>query len=146
MLKKKAPSQTQTHLKKFKIKHNMLSSKNLKKNLYIYIYISIPTNTFSHHRPSCKKKSSNGFWIFHYFLGSINKDIITTLEISKPIDNKKPKNSQKLIKNLRDPQNKVDSRQGIDQNTTNGIKHNSIFSSITNPIIVAPFTNLNKIN
>ena len=73
-------------------------------------------NTFSRHRPSYKKKSTNRFWIFHYFLGSINKDIITTLEISKPINNKKPKNSQKLIKNLRDPQSKVDIRQGIDQN------------------------------
>ena len=99
-------------LKKFKIKHNMLTSKKKKKKK-----IAIPPNTFSCHRPNCKKKkSSNRFWIFPYFLGSINKDIITTLEISKPINNKKPKNSQKLIKNLRDPRNEVDSRQGIDQN------------------------------
>ena len=32
------------------------------------------------------------------------------------MNNKKPKNSQKSIKNLRDPRSKVDSKQGIDQN------------------------------
>ena len=59
-------------------------------------------NIFNRHRATYRKKSSNRFQIFHYFLGSINKDIITP-EISIPINNKKPKNSQKLIKNLRDP-------------------------------------------
>ena len=45
-------NETQSHLKKFKIKHNMLTSEN------IYIQQLHP-NTFSCHRPTCKKESSN---------------------------------------------------------------------------------------
>ena len=41
---------------------------------------------------------------------------LARIDVSKPINNKKPKNSQKLIKNLKDPRNEVDRRQGIDQN------------------------------
>ena len=75
--------------KKFKIKHVQHAHIQKKKKKKM----QLQPNTFSHHRPTCKKKSSNRFWIFHYFLGLINKDIII-LEISKPINDKKPKNSQ----------------------------------------------------